>query len=127
MKKISLLPKEKKKEEAVSGLLLIAPAFILLTIFVIVPLVMAIYRSFFYFESGPNEAIFAGFDNYVKIFQNKDFLKSLANVCLMTLIVVVLQVLGSFIFANILVKIKNKKRECCKTTIKSSFQHFFFV
>lgn len=117
MKKISLLPKEKKKEEAISGLLLIAPAFILLTIFVIVPLVMAIYRSFFYFESGPNEAIFAGFDNYVKIFQNKDFLKSLANVCLMTLIVVVLQVLGSFIFANILVKIKNRFGTFVRTII----------
>lgn len=108
MRHFSLLPKEKKKEEIVSGYLLIAPAVILLTIFVIVPLILAIYRSFFYFESGPNEAIPAYFDNYIKVFRNENFLKSILNSLIMTLFVVVLQVLGAFIFANILVRIKNK-------------------
>lgn len=108
MKRFHILPKDRKKEEKVSGLLLIAPAVILLAIFVITPLIMSIYRSFFYFESGPNEAVFAGFDNYVKVFQNKEFLKSLGNVCLMTFFIVILQVLISFIFANVLVRVKNK-------------------
>lgn len=108
MKKIRLLPKDRKKEEKVCGLLLIAPALILLIIFVITPLFMSLYRSFFYFESGPNEAVFAGFENYAKVFQNKEFLKALGNVCIMTLFVVVLQVLLAFIFANVLVRIKNK-------------------
>ena len=108
MKKFSILPKNIVKEEKVSGYILIAPAVILLTIFVIVPLIMAIYRSFFYFESGPNEAVFAGFSNYIKIFKNQNFVKSLLNVCVMTLFIVILQVIGAFLFANILVRIKNK-------------------
>ena len=108
MKRIHLLPRDKKKEEKVSGLILIAPAVILLTIFVIVPLIMSIYRSFFYYESGPLDAVFAGFDNYIRVFQNENFVKSLGNVCLMTLIIVFLQVFLSFIFANILVRVKNK-------------------
>lgn len=108
MKEFHLLPKDKKKEEKISGLLLIAPAVILLTIFVIVPLIMSLFRSFYYYESGPKEPIFVGFENYISVFQNQDFLKSLGNVCLMTLIIVVLQVFISFVFASILVKVKNK-------------------
>lgn len=108
MKRFHILPKDRKKEEKVSGLLLIAPAVILLAIFVITPLIMSIYRSFYYFESGPNEAIFAGFENYVRVFQNQEFLKSLGNVCLMTFFIVILQVLISFIFANVLVRVRNK-------------------
>lgn len=104
----SLLPKDKKKEMIVSGYLLIAPAVILLAIFVITPLVMAIYRSFFSYESGPLEPVFAGFDNYVKVFRNQNFVKALGNVILMTLFIVFFQVVGSFFFANILVRIKNK-------------------
>lgn len=107
-RKFSILPKDKKKEEITSGYMLIAPAVILLAIFVIAPLIMSIYRSFFYYESGPNESVFVGFENYVKVFRNEVFVKSLANICLMTLFIVVLQVVGSFLFANILVRIKNK-------------------
>ncbi len=117
MRSFSLLPKEKKKEEIVSGFLLIGPAVILLSIFVIAPLVMAIYRSFFYFESGPNEAVFAGFENYIKVFQNENFLKAIANSLIMTFFVVLLQVLGSFLFANILVRIKNKYGVFVRTII----------
>ena len=117
MKKIHLLPKDKKKEEKVSGWLLIAPAVILLGIFVITPLIMAIYRSFFYFESGPNESYFVGFDNYVKIFQNEVFIKSLLNIVIMTLIIVFLQVVGSFIFANILVTMKGNFGVFARTII----------
>ncbi len=117
MRSFSLLPKEKKKEEIVSGFLLIGPAVILLSIFVIAPLVMAVYRSFFYFESGPNEAVFAGFENYIKVFQNENFLKAIANSLIMTFFVVLLQVLGSFLFANILVRIKNKYGVFVRTII----------
>lgn len=98
----------KKRQEGLSGLLLVAPAFILLLIFVLVPLVMAIVRSFYYYESGPNEAVFAGWDNYIAIFQNDIFLMSLGNICLMTFIIVICQVVGAYLFANVLIRIKNK-------------------
>ena len=107
-KHFSILPKNKTTEEKVSGLICIAPAFILLTIFVLVPLVMAIWRSFYYYESGPVDSYFVGFENYKAILKNEIFLKSLGNVLLMALCIVSFQVIGSFIFASILVKVRNK-------------------
>ncbi len=109
--------KKHKTEEKISGLLMIAPAFILLVIFVFVPLIMAVVNSFFYYESGPQDAIFAGFDNYVKVFQRPEFVKSLGNVTLMTTIIVILQVAISFFFANILVKMRNKFSVFVRTII----------
>ena len=107
-KQFSILPKNKTTEEKVSGLICIAPAFILLTIFVLVPLVMAIWRSFYYYESGPVDSYFVGFENYKAILKNEIFIKSLGNVLLMALCIVSFQVIGSFIFASILVKVRNK-------------------
>ena len=107
-KQFSILPKNKTTEEKVSGLICIAPAYILLTIFVLVPLVMAIWRSFYYYESGPVDSYFVGFENYKAILKNEIFLKSLGNVLLMALCIVSFQVIGSFIFASILVKVRNK-------------------
>lgn len=107
-KQFSILPKNKTTEEKVSGLICIAPAFILLTIFVLVPLVMAIWRSFYYYESGPIDSYFVGFENYKAILKNEIFIKSLGNVLLMALCIVSFQVIGSFIFASILVKVRNK-------------------
>ena len=107
-KGFSLLPKDKEKEEKVSGLICIAPAVILLVIFVLVPLFLAIYRSFFYYESGPVDSYFVGFQNYIEVFKNENFVKSIGNVVLLTLLIVTFQVVGSYILAAILVRIKNK-------------------
>lgn len=104
----SILPKDKTKEEKVSGLICVAPALILLTIFVLVPLFLAFYRSFFFYESGPLDSYFVGFENYLKVFQNENFVKSLGNVVVLTLFIVGFQVIGAYILAVILVKIKNK-------------------
>ena len=117
MKQFHLLPKDKKKEEKVSGWILIAPALILLIIFVITPLIMAIYRSFFYFESGPNDSYFVGFENYAKVFQNEVFVKSLLNIVIMTLLIVAFQVIGAFLFANILVTMKGRFGVFARTII----------
>lgn len=107
-KGFSLLPKDKTKEEKVSGLICIAPAVILLTIFVLVPLVLAIVRSFSYYESGPAESYFVGFQNYITVFQNEAFVKSIGNVVILTVFIVLFQVVGAYILAAILVRIKNK-------------------
>ena len=104
----SLLPKDKEKEEKVSGLICIAPAVILLVIFVLVPLFLAIYRSVFYYESGPVDSYFVGFQNYIEVFKNENFVKSIGNVVLLTLFIVTFQVVGSYILAAILVRSKNK-------------------
>lgn len=106
--KFSIIPKNKKTEEKFSGIICILPALILLTIFVLVPLGMSIYRSFYHYESGPVEPYFVGWENYLNVFTNEVFRKSLLNDLIMTVIIVFCQVVGAYIFANILVRIKNK-------------------
>ncbi len=75
--------------------LMLAPALILLTIFVMWPLVMAIIRSFQDYHSGK----FVGLSNFLYILQTGSFIKSFKNVLLMTVINVSLTMLVTFLFA----------------------------
>lgn len=95
------------REEKVSGLLMVLPAFVMLLIFVITPLGLAFYRSFFDYRAG-QESILVGFDNYMKILNNEVFFKSFFNVLKMTLAITLFQIIFSFLFANALVRIKGK-------------------
>jgi len=95
------------REERISGLLMVLPAFVMLLIFVITPLGLAVYRSFFDYRAG-QESMFVGFSNYLKIIENDVFFKSFFNVLKMTLAITVFQIVFSFLFANALVRIKGK-------------------
>ncbi len=56
--------------------LFVLPAFIVYSIFVILPVVWALYYSFF--EGSPGLSWeFVGLDNYVKLFSDKNFIKAL--------------------------------------------------
>lgn len=95
------------REEKVSGFLMVLPAFVMLLIFVITPLGLAFYRSFFDYRAGqPSQ--FLGFQNYLKILDNDIFFKSFFNVLKMTLVVTIFQIVCSFLFANALIRIKGK-------------------
>ncbi|MDO5100868.1 MAG: sugar ABC transporter permease [Eubacteriales bacterium] len=74
--------KLKLRETAISYLFL-APVLIFFTVFVLVPMIMGLYTSFF--EYTPKKFDFVGFDNYIRMFQDPTFHKSLIN----TLIIVV--------------------------------------
>lgn len=87
-----------------SAYLMIAPAFILLSIFVIWPLIWAIVRSFQEYSTSN----FVGLSNYLYIFQTDIFMRSIGNVLLLTLIITVLMTVLSFLFALALKSLANK-------------------
>ena len=84
--------------------LMLTPALLLISIFVILPLGMAVARSVQdYSTSG-----FVGLNNYLYILKTPSFLKSFGNVLLLTGAVVVLTMLFSFLFALLLRSLSNK-------------------
>lgn len=75
--------------------LMLAPALILLTIFVIWPLVMAVIRSFQDYNTGE----FVNLYNFIYILKTPSFVKAFRNVLLLTVIIVVLTMVLTFLFA----------------------------
>lgn len=75
--------------------MMLAPALILLGIFVIWPLVMAVIRSFQDYNTGE----FVGLYNFVYILKTPSFVKAFKNVLLLTVITVVLTMVLTFLFA----------------------------
>jgi len=83
---------------AVSGGLRLAPYMflvpfvVLFVVFMVVPIFIALYKSFFSIErsglgfGGSNNSIFVGFDNYIQAFQNHEFIKSFGRVLLFAVI-----------------------------------------
>lgn len=96
---------KRDREEKITGLLMVAPVFILLSIFVIAPLIIAIYRSFF---TGSSEPTFIGFDNYRLVLNNPYMLKSIVNVIVFSIIITILQLILSFFFAHVLQRLQSK-------------------
>ena len=83
---------------------MLAPALLLLCVFVAVPLVMALVRSVQdYATSG-----FVGLKNYLYVLQTPSFLKSFGNVLLMTFFTVLLTMLFAFLFALLMRSLNNR-------------------
>lgn len=106
--------------------LMLFPAFVLLTVFVIAPLVMAVVRSFQDYSTGA----FVGFYNYEYVLGLKnlfsegvvsDFLKAFGNVLLFTLIITVITVVTTFFFALVLRNMNNKLGAVAKIVIYIPF------
>lgn len=84
--------------------LMIAPALIMLIIFVFIPLFMAIGRSFLDSVTGE----FVWFFNFSYVLKTDVFIKSFINVVMLSGIITLIMVLGSFMFANVLTKLFKK-------------------
>lgn len=97
--------------------LLLLPSFVLLTIFVVVPLIMAVVRSFQDYGTGA----FIGWQNYEFIFQTDLFLKSFRNVLIMTGIVAGVMLIITFLFALVLKAMNNKFGDIAKIIIYVPF------
>lgn len=111
---------------AKSAYLILFPAFALLTVFVIVPLIMAVVRSFQDYNTGN----FVGFYNYEYILGLKslftqgiasDFLISFGNGLLFTAIITVVMVVISFLFALVLKNMNNRLGNFAKVVIYMPF------
>jgi ABC-type sugar transport system permease subunit len=75
--------------EKTLGILLLAPAFVLLALIVVYPIGKLIVNSFFDLRlSGGGAARFVGWENYVLVFEDKDFWNATRNTVLITLITV---------------------------------------
>ena len=105
----------KKYVDNKSAWTMLIPTILLLSIFVYVPLIMAFYRSFF--ESSNGSVNFVGFQTFISILTNKNFMESIWNVLMMSIIITISQILLSFIFANVLVKINKKLSVVSRTLI----------
>jgi multiple sugar transport system permease protein len=75
--------------EKTLGVLLLAPAFILLLLIVVYPIGKLIFNSFFDLRlSGGGTARFVGFENYLLVFTDRDFWHATKNTVLITLVTV---------------------------------------
>ena len=75
--------------EKTLGIMLLAPAFILLALIVVYPIGKLIWNSFFDLRlSGGGDAKFVGFENYAMVFKDADFWNATKNTVLITLITV---------------------------------------
>lgn len=101
--------KKKKKTffQTVEPILYLAPAFILLGIFVYYPFFKTIGESFFLLNSMGEIREFVGFENYVNVINNKKFIQSIFN----TLKFVVFTVPFSVGLSFILAMMASKKRK----------------
>ncbi|MEY8434968.1 hypothetical protein AALA56_03900 [Streptococcus hyointestinalis] len=71
-----------KKKDTLSTVAFLAPAVLLLLVFVFYPIVKTIYTSFHLTDVCGKTSMFVGFDNYMSLFKNTAFQKS----TLMTLV-----------------------------------------
>ncbi|GET10359.1 carbohydrate ABC transporter permease [Ligilactobacillus agilis] len=106
-----------KTRNQVLGYMFILPALVLLLLFLFIPSIMSFYYSFTdYNMLTPQAKVFIGLKNYISLFSDEVFIKSLKNVLLFVVFIVPIQVgiaLG-------LALIVNKKRPW-NTFFKVSF------
>lgn len=85
----SWLSRARDPDERTLGVMLLAPAFLLLALIVVYPIGKLIWNSFFDLRlSGGGTAKFVGWENYVLVLQDKDFWNATKNTVLITLITV---------------------------------------
>jgi len=99
---------DRKKKEALQGIIYILPSFILIAVFSVLPIFMSGYFSFTNYNV-MNSPTFAGLDNYVKVFQDAYVADAIKNTLLYVLITVPIQTILSLVFAAFLaMKMQNR-------------------
>ncbi|MEG1104477.1 MAG: sugar ABC transporter permease [Oscillospiraceae bacterium] len=104
------------RETFVSYLFLL-PALVFFTVFVIYPILSGLYTSFFNYTMKKFE--FIGFDNYVRLFGDANFMKSMKNTIMLVVGVVPLIVLFS-LFVSLVIYEKN-------AFVRSAFRGIFYL
>lgn len=79
----------RKRDERMAAYIFVAPAVILLIAFLVVPMIYTVYFSGFKYQiMRPDAMKFIGFENYQKLFSDKNFWLALKNTVYFTVIVV---------------------------------------
>lgn len=107
---------KKKKYDNATAYLMTSPIVILLTVFVVVPLVYSIRISFFDwgFYQDP---IFVGFRNFYLVLTDDRFYKSIGVGLKFVLLVVPIQLILSFLFAHVIRAMRKKASGFVKTSV----------
>jgi ABC-type sugar transport system permease subunit len=86
---VSAIDRLRDPSERTLGILLLAPAFVLLALIVVYPIGKLIFNSFFDLRlSGGGGGKFVGIDNYLLVFKDPEFWNATKNTVLITLITV---------------------------------------
>lgn len=93
------------------GLAFFAPALILLTVFLFLPMLMTLVFSFTdYFALNPDLTHFVGLENYINIFKDELFMQSFLNTVKFVLIILPCQGVGSLVLALLVNKVAHGKK-----------------
>ncbi len=102
---LKTLPEKKKAKFSIEPYLYLLPAVLFFTVFSFYPFAKTIISSFFTLTANGQVKGFAGLNNYIQVFRDPNFLKSIGN----TAIYVVLASPVSIVIALVLAILCNKK------------------
>ncbi len=88
------------QKQTVTAYLFLAPALLFFCLFVIIPIVTGIFTSLFNYTNKKFDFVFLG--NYIKLFTNEIFLKSLRNTIVLVIVSVPIIVVFSLFAAVVL-------------------------
>lgn len=88
--------------------LCVAPAVILFTIFMIIPTIQVFWMSLFKWGGYSSTKTFVGLQNFQKLLQDEKFLQSFQNTILLIVVVTLITIAFSLVFAGILTREKIK-------------------
>ncbi|MCC3355516.1 carbohydrate ABC transporter permease [Bacillus sp. REN16] len=89
----------KRKRKFPTGVLYLLPALVLFSVFLFYPMFKTLYLSFFLTDTKGDPVFFNGIQNYVEIFQSKEFLLSLKASILFVLYTVIPTIIISLFLA----------------------------
>ena len=99
-----------------TGYLMLLPALILLTIFVMIPLFMAAEKSLFNWQFY-KESTFVGLDNFRQVLKTPNFRKSLLNAVKFTAMIVPIITMLAFLLAHALKQVSHRFGNIIKTAV----------
>lgn len=110
----------RKRNEYRTAYLFILPDLFGLILFVIVPILIAVYTSFFQWDM-VSEKIFIGFGNYIRMLQDRNWWKALGRTLKLTLMYVPLLFSLSLLAANLVSQIRSRTGAFIKSTFLMTY------
>ncbi|MGI6735055.1 MAG: carbohydrate ABC transporter permease [Bacilli bacterium] len=99
----------KKFKASLPGYLMVMPLYIGLIIFAFYPPIYGFLLSLFKTNPGESKTIFCGFDNYVRLFNDKIFLNSIPTMLILMIPKLIISIIIPFIVAEMIFSVKSKK------------------
>jgi len=82
--------------------LYLIPGFVLLAVVILYPVIRNFRLSFYHWRGGRAEEHFAGFDNWIALFHDEEFIRSFTNIVLVIVAMVIVPTLAGLIIAAVL-------------------------